>query len=143
MDYCSECGTEVKDMNFCPDCGADVSDEPDSMHNEATTNTNSDTAPCEKCNSQISTDALKCPQCGYEPSSSYLTGILGYLASLVLMFSVLILVITPILVVDGFPISDATIVFGFFGVLAVISGAIVWAWKNQDNRKPTDSSLTG
>lgn len=26
-----------------------------------------DTAPCQKCKSDISVEAMKCPECGYEP----------------------------------------------------------------------------
>lgn len=29
----------------------------------------SDTAPCVKCQSEISTAAERCPQCGYDPAS--------------------------------------------------------------------------
>lgn len=28
-----------------------------------------DTAPCQKCASPIPTEAVRCPECGYEPSS--------------------------------------------------------------------------
>lgn len=28
-----------------------------------------ETAPCKKCTEEISTEAKRCPECGYEPSS--------------------------------------------------------------------------
>ena len=142
MYHCSECGTELKGINFCPDCGADVSDDPDLIQNETTANTNSDITPCEQCNSQISTDAMKCPECRYEPASGIGAAIVGILALSVMLLSVLMLVTTPILVTDSFPISDGAIVFVLFGILAIISGYTVWAWHNQDQRKPTDSELS-
>ncbi|MCG1004099.1 MULTISPECIES: hypothetical protein [Halobacterium] len=32
----------------------------------------SDTAPCTKCGTEISTEIERCPECGYEPSASIL-----------------------------------------------------------------------
>jgi RNA polymerase subunit RPABC4/transcription elongation factor Spt4 len=79
MKNCSECGTELTgDPSFCPDCGSKLQSSvanPNENHEQERK-----TAPCQKCESQISTKADRCPQCGYEPSSE---GILGTIFNLI------------------------------------------------------------
>jgi RNA polymerase subunit RPABC4/transcription elongation factor Spt4 len=66
-NYCGNCGAELSDVNYCPECGANVGNRVDSKQ-ESDTN-KADTGNCEKCDSEISLEAERCPNCGYEPAS--------------------------------------------------------------------------
>lgn len=144
MPYCTSCGAEVgAGDEFCAECGTEIPAQ-SMQETEVEQEEGEETAACEKCESQIPPEAIKCPQCGYEPSKQTIGAkIIAIPSFLVFGFSVLMLLIMPLVVVDGgLSLSDATISFGFFGLLAAFSGAILWAYMNQDNRTPTDSSLT-
>lgn len=87
MSYCESCGTELGEgATFCSSCGEEVNREPDAPHSEPKPDSepepeeSRETAPCQKCDSKISTNADKCPQCGFEPASN---GILGSLLALI------------------------------------------------------------
>jgi hypothetical protein len=99
---------------------------------------------CEKCDSVISTEAKRCPECGYEPSSSILVTIIGVISIPLFLFCLLLLIIVPITMIGGsLEFTSGLVVIAIFGVGALFFGAILWAWQNQDKRTPTDSSITG
>ena len=76
-----------------------------------------DKAPCKKCQSEISAEAIACPECGYEPRNQ------GFYSRTVMAIVGIILSLTVIGAVVGVP-------------LIIIS---VYAhWKNQSKR-PTET----
>jgi len=60
--FCHVCGAERDD---CPSCGSEIQDG--SCDSCGTTRQ----APCEECDQLIPVDADECPNCHYNPSSSY------------------------------------------------------------------------
>jgi hypothetical protein len=93
-----------------------------------------ETGTCEKCDSQISLEADRCPECGHEPGShGIIMSILVYLSILWAGFITLIVVLTWGILIpfEGFPITDA--VAATVGVLLFASPALgilavaVWA----------------
>jgi len=131
MPYCSDCGKEIEpNISLCSDCGSEIN-----LNKKG-----KELAPCQKCDSDISKDAMKCPECGWEPASSGIlhslifiicipwvgAGLIFYLAAFavlftggysILNFSVALILITTFI---AFPVLYLYILF-----------------KNAD-RKPTD-----
>lgn len=82
----------------------------------------SETGRCAKCDSEISVNAERCPECGYEPDSG---SILGGLAALILIpiagFGILMLIIIPILLFSGgIGLETGGITMLFFGVVTLV-----------------------
>lgn len=148
MPYCSNCGTEhdVGD-SFCAECGADltlaepeVEQEPEpEPEAQSTTPTAKETGTCEKCDSQISINADKCPQCGYEPSSGgILGGILTWISVMVVgLFGTLTVVVWLVAIGTDFAFTDAIYVSVFFLVIMAIPGGLLYAKFNQELKTPT------
>lgn len=101
------------------------------------------TAQCVKCTTSIPTDAVKCPQCGYEPSREgrISGGILLLICLPVCLFSGLVAVISLLLLFSGTPPSTALFGFAFFGVFAAASGSALYMLYKKKNQTPTDPSL--
>lgn len=81
--------------------------------------------PCQACQSEISTDAFRCPECGYEPRDKGSGVTTAFLALTVLFVAV------------GF-------VFGY-GILSLIVGGVAYLFisnssSNRKRRKPTTYS---
>lgn len=85
-----------------------------------------ETGRCNKCDSEISVNAERCPECGYEPGAGSTLGtILGSIGILIggpiVAFGVLMLVIIPILMIfEGFAVRSGIILMLFFGAMALI-----------------------
>ena len=137
--YCNECETTHPDAKYCPDCGTELETPP--SREESGKKVTKETGSCEKCDSQISVKADRCPECDYEPSNSILVKLIGMVSIPVFLFSLLMMLIGIILVFDGLEIGTALLTITIFGVVATVSGVILWAWQNQDRRRPTDSTL--
>jgi hypothetical protein len=71
MAYCTECGTEVSGVgSYCPERGAKLEEQAESGEQpEPQDSEPKETAPCQKCDTDISVEADRCPNCGYEPGS--------------------------------------------------------------------------
>ena len=94
-------------------------------------------APCEKCKSEISIDATKCPECGYEPSAVGIDGAGLVIAVLpVFTFSALVTLISPILLFSGADFSTAAVGVGVFGPVALISGGVLYLVYQSTDQKP-------
>jgi len=148
MPYCSNCGTEY-DLgdSFCAECGKDLDEsievepEPEPEHDtEAETPTPpKETGTCEKCDSEISLEADKCPECGYEPASQ------GIIGSLLLTLSVgasillagLILIIWIVAIAGSFSITGAVTLTAFFGVILLIPLGIIYLGMKKEMNTPT------
>ena len=102
----------------------------------------SKTGECGKCASEISIEAERCPECGYEPSNSGLVTTLVDLISLgVFLFSGLIVVIMPILLFDGTDISTVVFGFAFFGFFALLSGGYFYSRYKKTQLTPVNDEL--
>jgi hypothetical protein len=99
-------------------------------------------APCEKCKSKISVAATKCPECGYEPSAMGIGGVLLLIVTLpVFLFSVLIVLISPILLFSGTDLSTIAVSIGVFGFIALTSGGVLYlAYQSKDQKPATQES---
>jgi len=103
----------------------------------------SDTGTCQKCQSNISIDADKCPDCGYEPSSpGIINTILGLIAFGVFGFCLLLVVIMPILMFDSLALSSGLVGLAFFGAGAAVSGFYLYALLLRTQRTPVDDDFT-
>lgn len=99
-----------------------------------------ETAPCTKCMSEIPVKADRCPECGFEPSTGILGGIVMWIAFSIGMLFALIAVVSIILVFDGFPLTDAFYVFAFTGTIAAICFGLVYQGYQTSERGPTDKA---
>lgn len=97
-----------------------------------------ETAHCHKCKSEISPEAERCPECGYEPSNiGAVSQIIGFLALLGFSFCMLIVVITPILIADSLALSSGITSFAVFGIGALFTGLILYSLYLRTKLKPT------
>jgi len=81
-----------------------------------------DTAPCTKCNSEISIEARRCPECGYEPSVSTLGKLFYWIFALP---TTLILSLVGVVAVGGVILGSLTITEGIGGLVGIaILGAL-------------------
>lgn len=134
--YCSDCGVEMDEsVSFCPDCGSEVgvkSSEPRQEQKER--------APCQKCDEMISVDAMKCPQCGFEPSAS---GILGSIFAIISFLWAGFGVLMYIAIIATLATGNNT-VGGTIGLLLITTGFIVapvtylYLIASEGERKPTE-----
>ncbi|QLC33098.1 zinc ribbon domain-containing protein [Halarchaeum sp. CBA1220] len=151
MPYCSECGAEhdLEDA-FCSECGADL-DPPDEAELESETETESEaetetatstakeTGTCEKCDSEISLEADKCPQCGYEPASHGILGSIGIglSAGASILLGGLILIIWIVVIGSSLSITDGLIATGFFGFILLFPLGILYLAIQKEMKTPT------
>lgn len=100
-----------------------------------------ETAQCTKCTREIPVDADRCPECGYEPGTGILGGIVMWV-SLMLGSTFLVIALASIIVTaDGFPVLQGLTVAGFTGFIAAIFLGIVYAGYKGGQRGPTDESF--
>ena len=104
---------------------------------------NQQEAPCEKCDSAISTEADRCPECGYEPSAGIIGGLLMWGLGILGSFSALIAIISIILIFGDASITTVLFGFGFFGVVAATCLGLVYFGMKNSARKPTDPPVIG
>jgi DNA-directed RNA polymerase subunit RPC12/RpoP len=130
----------VGEVSFCPECGAEVAGS--STKEESTESV--ETAACEKCDSQISLKADRCPQCGHEPGAH------GIIAT-ILMFSslawvglmVLIILLSWVAVITpDFAITDAlTVTVGLF-VFSLPGVVVLYLISLAERKGPTGDTKT-
>lgn len=113
-----------------------------SQTNDTTPAQEQATGQCGKCDSSISIDADRCPECGYEPSSiGILRTLFGLIAFGVFMFCLLLLVIIPVLMLDTLAASSGVIGLLFFGGGAAISGFFLYGLYRRSERTPVDDQV--
>ncbi|GGN26158.1 zinc ribbon domain-containing protein [Halarchaeum nitratireducens] len=147
MPYCSNCGTEHElNDSFCAECGADLTgpDEAESEPEpggelETEESTAKETGPCEKCDSKISVEADKCPQCGYEPAAHGILGSIGIglAAGASILLGGLILIIWIVVIGSSLSITDGLIATGFFGFILLLPLGILYATIQKEMKTPT------
>jgi RNA polymerase subunit RPABC4/transcription elongation factor Spt4 len=134
MTYCPSCGNEVGDNDsFCPNCGSEISPNP------TETTPSSETAACEKCDSQIPVKADRCPECGHEPGA---TGILGGLLATLSTVAVigiagLIVIIWIVAIATSLSLTNALYTTIFFLIVGLIPGVIVYMALIAELKRPT------
>jgi RNA polymerase subunit RPABC4/transcription elongation factor Spt4 len=126
MPYCSSCGNEIDGDNaFCPNCGNEINQPTEAQQSQQTTEIEGETGSCVKCDSVISVEADRCPECGHEPAS---TGILGGLFSIIALLwaglgIILILAAFGVLFTGGYSVGNfilALVLFTAFTLPPVI-----------------------
>ena len=136
--YCSECGSENSDgAKFCQECGESLSANKSRDKEELDESNN--TGQCQKCDSIISLNADKCPNCGYEPASHGIIGSIGVglSAGASILIGGLILIIWVVAIGTSFSISDAITLSAFFGFILLFPlGILYLAWK-KGKKTPT------
>ena len=100
------------------------------------------TAPCDKCEMSIPTDADQCPVCGYQPAgrNQTLLRVGEALFALAAVTSVVVFVAGVAQIAPGLPtdaVSQAAIVTPY---TAGISGFFAYYIHGKRSTKPTDSS---
>lgn len=94
------------------------------------------TGLCRKCRSQIPLEAERCPECGFEPKVGLL-GKIGIWVSLMLGSTFLVIALSSLIViVDGFPVTDALIVSGVTGFISLICFGYIYNKWEVYNQKP-------
>lgn len=98
-----------------------------------------DTAKCEKCASEISVEADRCPECGYEPSKSGLifSILVGISVASSILFGGLILILWLVVIAGTLSITDALIGTGFFGLILLFSISIAYIGLKKGTKTPT------
>lgn len=149
MPYCSDCGAEHNPGDsFCAECGADLDSPAETeLESEPEPEVEADTEPstpketgiCEKCDSEISVKADKCPQCGYEPASSGILGGLlsGLSAMAFILLAGLVLIVWVVAIGTDFGFTDALYLTAFFLFLMLFPGGVLYAKMNQELKTPT------
>ena len=135
--YCNECKTTRPDAKYCPECGSELETPPSREGSE--TKTAKETGSCEKCDSQISLEADRCPECGYEPANH------GAILSIIAVLSVgvavllvgLILLVWVVAIATNFPLSDALFLTGFLALFILPSAIIGYLLSNKERQTPT------
>ncbi|WP_141212212.1 hypothetical protein [Halorubrum ezzemoulense] len=99
----------------------------------------SETGTCEKCASEISLEADRCPECGHEPSSSgILAGLLSMLATIgFILLAGFILIIWVVAIGTSFEITSAIYLTVFVLFLLLFPAGVLVAKMNQELKTPT------
>lgn len=97
----------------------------------------SETAPCQKCDSEISTEAERCRECGLEPSLGAIGGIVMLIVSIVGILSGGLSAISLVTIFLGEP-AAGVLVGGFFGVIALVCFGLIYFGIKNSMRGPTD-----
>jgi RNA polymerase subunit RPABC4/transcription elongation factor Spt4 len=149
MPYCSNCGTEYDPgESFCAECGDDLDGpaetepelEPEpEVEADTEAPTTKETGTCVKCDSEISVEADKCPQCGYEPASSGILGGLlsGLSAMAFILLGGLVLIVWVVVIGTDFGLTDAIYVTAFLLFLMLFPGGVLYAKLNQELKTPS------
>lgn len=145
MEYCTECGTQVGGMgSYCPECGAKLEEQAESGEQpEPQDSEPKETAPCQKCDSEISVEADRCPECGHEPSPGILGGIVMWIAGGIGVLFGLIAIISLILIFDGLAATTGLTVFVITGAMAAVCFGLVYAGYHTQQRGPTEAPPLG
>lgn len=135
--YCNECETTRPDAKYCPECGTELETPP--SREESETKTPKETGSCEKCDSEISAQAERCPECGYEPAShgAVVSIIAGLSVGIAVLFFGLILIVWVVAIGTDFPISDALVVTAFSALFILPSVIIGYLLTNKERQTPT------
>ena len=134
--YCNECETTRPDAKYCPECGTELETPP--SHEEAEAKTPKETGSCEKCDSQISVEADRCPECGHEAGPGIIGGILMWVLGIVGAFSGTIALISIVLLFGEASLTTAIFGFVFFGAIAAVCLGFVYFGIKNSMRGPTD-----
>jgi RNA polymerase subunit RPABC4/transcription elongation factor Spt4 len=135
--YCSECGTEVEGgTSYCPECGFELGTQSSRGIKEDSINK----APCQKCDEDISTEAMRCPNCEWEPASS---GILGSLLAIICLpwlgvGILLYLAAFGALFTGGYTILPFLGGLLFITVFTTFPATYLYALYKNSDRKPTE-----
>lgn len=100
------------------------------------------TGPCGRCEAQLPVEMHRCPECGYEPSSTRAATVIAAGALAVLAASLALLASIPLGTVPpgGWSVPAATArVLGIPGVL--VSLPLVVSYRFQHRRTPTDDTI--
>ncbi|MFC6863848.1 zinc ribbon domain-containing protein [Halomicroarcula sp. GCM10025817] len=141
MAYCSNCGAEHDPSDsFCPSCGDDLDGptEPE-RQTESESPTAKETGTCVKCDSEISVEADKCPNCGYEPAAHGILGSIGVglSAGASILLGGLILIIWVVAIGTDFGIQGALTLTAFFGFILLFPLGILYATIQKEMKTPT------
>ena len=102
-----------------------------------------DMGKCGKCASEISVEADRCPECGYEPSDSgIISSILFFAAFLVFGFSAFMILITPILLFEGLEFSSGMFSIVFFGFFASVTGIYMYRKYKESQLTPVNDKVS-
>jgi len=101
--------------------------------------TDTATAACEKCDSQISTAADRCPQCGFEP------GVHGILTTLIIMLALggisillLLIIFTWVAVVlSSISVMNGVGLTALFSVLTAPAAVVLYLATLGERKTPT------
>jgi len=149
MPYCSDCGDEHDPGDsFCAECGADLDgpakteleSEPEpEVDADTEASTAKETGTCEKCDSEISLEADKYPNCGYEPAAHGILGSIGIglSAGASILLGGLILIIWVVAIGTDFGIQDALTLTAFFGFILLFPLGILYATIQKEMKTPT------
>ena len=99
---------------------------------------NTETAPCKKCNSMITTQADRCPECGHEPGPGAIGVLVMGVVSIAGLLSGLFAAIFFISVFIGTEIVVSLLLSGVAGVIAVICFSLVYYGIKNISRGPTE-----
>ena len=147
MSYCESCGAELgESADFCSSCGEEINREHEVSHSEPKPDSapepegSRETAPCQKCDSIISINSDKCPQCGFEPASS---GILGTLLEIICVLWLgigLLFYLAAIgaLVIGGYSIGGFIAGMLLITVFVAFPASYLFALFSNAERKPTE-----
>jgi len=99
---------------------------------------NTETAPCKKCNSMITTEADRCPECGHEPGPGAI-GVLfmGAFVIVGLLFG-LFAMVSFIGAFIGAGVVGSLLLSAVTGVIAVLCFAPVYYGIKNISRGPTE-----
>lgn len=98
-----------------------------------------ETGKCEKCASEISVEADRCPECGYEPSTSGWIRSIGvgvsFVASILLVGLIAIIWLTVF--VGTLALTDGIIATLFFGFVLLFFVWVVYKQVQKERQTPT------
>jgi hypothetical protein len=102
----------------------------------------SETGKCEKCASEISVEAERCPECGYEPASH------GWISSILVTLSIgaslllggLIVIIWLVAFAGTLSITNALIATAFFGAVLIPPLIVIYLAIKKEEKSPTSQN---
>lgn len=101
-----------------------------------------ETAPCRRCDSEISVEVEECPACGYDPGRSMFVNLAALLCMPVVVVSALGLTgVLYLLATGGITPWTGAVGLVVFGVIAAASARVLYRWYTEGKRKPTDRFL--
>ena len=146
MAYCSSCGNELSgDNTFCPNCGSETNHPAEVQQSQHTAEIEGETDTCVKCDSVISVEAERCPECGHEPGSGgILTGLFSIIAVLWAGVGILlILAAFGALFTGGYSIGNFIIGLLLVTIFTALPVGYLYAKYKASQRGPTDENPFG